>query len=60
MWYNGRNEAILEPEGGMGMAGIGDFCGAYRKALFTFQGNVKAFCGARRLLVSRLIRKINQ
>ena len=28
--------------------------------LFTFQRNVKAFCGARRLLVSRLIRKINQ
>ena len=33
MWYNGRDEAILEPEGGMGMAGIGDFCGAYRKVL---------------------------
>ena len=24
---------FLEPEGGMGMAGIGDFCGAYRKVL---------------------------
>ena len=23
----------MEPEGGMGMAGIGDFCGAYRKVL---------------------------
>ena len=28
--------------------------------LFTFQRNVKAFCRARRLFVSRLIRKINQ
>ena len=82
MWYNGRDEAILEPEGGMGMAGIGDFLWSLPKGaawyiflsgkqkgsrsflssfcLFTFQGNVQAFCGARRLLVSRLIRKINQ
>ena len=31
MWYNGRDETILEPEGGMGMAGIEDFCGQIRK-----------------------------
>lgn len=29
----GEMRQFLEPEGGMGMAGIGDFCGAYRKVL---------------------------
>ena len=49
MWYNGRDETILEPEGGMGMAGIGEIIahknGDEEQSLIEHSQNVARLAG---------------